>query len=119
TIPTMSFSIAEEELRGMGVAEAAGNYAAWNYFENIDSDQNRNFVREFKKKYGSNRVTDDPMEAAYFGVYLWAHAVEDAGTDEVNAVRESVKDESWNAPEGVVYVDAETRHTWKIVRIGK
>ncbi|MGH8659546.1 MAG: urea ABC transporter substrate-binding protein, partial [Gammaproteobacteria bacterium] len=34
-IPTMSFSIAEDELRILGAAEMAGDYASWNYFQSI------------------------------------------------------------------------------------
>jgi len=118
-IPTVSFSIAEDELRSFAVQHMAGDYAAWNYFQSIQSPENQRFVRSFQKKYGDNRVTDDPMEAAYFGVYLWAQAVEDAGTDDVGAIRRAIKDQSMNAPEGIVYIDGDTQHTWKSVRIGK
>ncbi len=118
-IPTVSFSIAEDELRSFAVQHMAGDYAAWNYFQSIQSPENQRFVRSFRKKYGANRVTDDPMEAAYFGVYLWAQAVEDAGTDDLAAIRRGIKDQSMNAPEGIVYIDGDTQHTWKSVRIGK
>ncbi|MBU0651742.1 MAG: ABC transporter substrate-binding protein, partial [Proteobacteria bacterium] len=77
------------------------------------------FVKNFKNKYGQDRVTDDPMEAGYFGVYLWAQAVKDAKTDDVAKVRKTIKNQSLNAPGGMVYVDAENNHTWKTVRIGK
>jgi len=119
TIPTMSFSIAEEELRSLSSAKIAGDYAAWNYFQSIDGQDNGDFVKRFKAKFGQERVTSDPMEAAYFGVYLWASAVEAAGTDDVNAIRNNLKNQSINAPEGIVYIDGETQHTWKSVRIGK
>lgn len=58
------------------------------------------------------------MEAGYFGVYLWAQAVLDSNTDKVEEVRNKVVRQSFNAPEGIVYVD-ENRHTWKTVRIGQ
>jgi len=118
-IPTMSFSIAEDELRTMGARDMAGDYACWNYFQSIDTPENRQFVASFQAKYGATRPTDDPMEAAYFGVRLWAQAAEEAGTDEVRAVRAVLPDQSLLAPEGLVYVDAENHHTWKTVRIGQ
>lgn len=117
--PTLSFSIAEDELRSMGVRDMVGDYAAWNYFQSVASPENETFVKSFKARYGADRVTDDPMEAAYFGVKLWAQAVEDAGTPEVARVREKVAKQSCKAPGGIVYVDVETQHTWKVVRIGK
>ncbi|MCI0526230.1 MAG: transporter substrate-binding protein, partial [Nitrospira sp.] len=118
-IPTMSFSIAEDELRILGAAEMAGDYASWNYFQSIAGDTNAIFVKSFKTKYGQQRVTDDPMEAGYFGVHLWAQAVRDVGSTSVTAVRQAIKNQSFNAPEGIVYIDAENQHTWKTVRIGK
>ncbi|MCP4254057.1 MAG: urea ABC transporter substrate-binding protein [Candidatus Scalindua sp.] len=117
-VPTMSFSIAEDELRVMGAEHMVGNYASWNYFQSLDSNENREFVEKFKKKYGSHRVTDDPMEAGYFGVKLWAQAVREAGTDDVDKVRKAVKNQSYGAPGGMVYVDSENNHVWKTVRIG-
>ncbi|WP_341528010.1 urea ABC transporter substrate-binding protein [Nostoc sp. UHCC 0302] len=118
-IPTISFSIAEEELDHLPKKDVEGDYAVWNYFQSIDEVNNYDFLKAFKNKYGKNRVTSDPIEAGYFGVYLWAQAVADAGTDKVNIIREYIKDQSFKAPEGVVYVDSENQHTWKTVRIGK
>ena len=118
-IPTISFSIAEAELQAMGAADFAGDYAAWNYFQSINSEKNNEFVAKFKQIYGASRVTDDPIEAGYFGVHLWAKAVKDAGTPELEAVRKALPKQSFEAPEGMVYIDGENQHTWKIVRIGK
>jgi len=117
-IPTFSFNPAEQELTGVDPRIVTGDYGARNYFQSISSEENTAFVNSFKKKYGEDRVIDDPAEAGYFGVYLWAQAVEDAGTDDVNAVRKAIRGQSFSAPEGVVYVDPETLHTWKTVRIG-
>jgi urea transport system substrate-binding protein len=118
-IPVISFSIAEDELRTLGAAQLAGHYASWNYFQSIEGEQNSAFVKAFKNKYGADRVTDDPMEAAYFGVYLWAQAAEQAGIADVSNIRLTIKHQSYLAPEGVVAVDPQTQHTWKPTRIGK
>jgi urea transport system substrate-binding protein len=118
-IPTVSFSLAEDELRHMDAPSMAGDFAAWNYFQSVDTPENRRFVQAFRARYGRNRVTDDPMEAAYFGVQIWARAVTAAGTTDVPAVRRALRDQSLAAPEGVVSLDPATQHIWKIVRIGK
>lgn len=118
-IPTISFSIAEEELRSLNAEDMVGDYAVWNYFQSIEDKKNQIFVNNFQRKYGQNRVTADPIEAGYFGVYLWKQAVEKAERDEVNLIREAIKDQSFNAPEGIVYVDTDNQHTWKTVRIGQ
>jgi len=118
-IPTISFSIAEDEIRILGVKDMAGDYASWNYFQSLDNQYNDNFVKNFKKKYGQDRVVDDPMEAGYVGVYLYAKAVEAAGTDNISAVREKLKGITFHAPEGTVGIDPDNQHLSKVVRIGK
>lgn len=118
-IPTMSFSISEEVLGSLSLKDVVGDYAAWNYFESIDRPQNREFLQRFRAKHGKQRVVSDPMEAAYFGVHLWAQAVKDAGSDNVASIRRAVRHQSYDAPEGLVRVDPETLHTSKVFRIGR
>ena len=118
-IPTVSFSIAETELAAMGVKDFVGDYAAWNYFQSVDSEENRRFVEGLRRRMGPGTTASDPMEAAYLSVHLWARAVQEAGTTASAAVLEALADQSFPAPEGVVHIDALTHHTWKTVRIGR
>lgn len=118
-IPTLSFSISESELPTLDTARLVGDYAAWNYFQSVDSPENARFVAQFQARYGADRVTSDPIEAAYFGVYLWAQAVRTAGTPEVSEVQRALGDQSFNAPGGIVSIDPESNHTWRTVRIGQ
>ena len=119
TMPAVSFSIAEDELRSMDVKQMAGNYCAWNYFQTVPTEENQAFVRRFRQRYGAGRVTDDPMEAAYFGVHLWARAAELTGSPAPSAVRDRIRGQSFAAPEGPVMIDPENQHTWKTARIGR
>jgi len=118
-IPVMSVSIAEEEVRGIGGDNVAGHYAVWNYFMSQNTPENSVFVENYKNRFGQDRVTDDPIEAQYINVKVWAMAVEKAGTDDVNAIREAARGLEYLAPEGPVRLDAENQHYWKIVQIGK
>ena len=118
-IPVMSFSIAEAEVKAMGPAMLAGDYAARNYFQSVDTPENQAFVSGFKARYGQDYVTTDPMEAAYFGVMLWAKAVEEAGSPDFRDFRATIKGQSMAAPGGTVTIDPATQHTWKTVRIGR
>ena len=117
--PTISFSIAEPELLSLDAQSLAGDYAAWNYFMAVESDANRQFVTSYKARFGKDKVVSDPLEAAYFGVKLWAKAVEEAGNPSPKAVLAAIGDLSYEAPGGLVYIDPETQHTWKTVRIGR
>ncbi|MCX6023730.1 MAG: transporter substrate-binding protein, partial [Chloroflexi bacterium] len=84
-----------------------------------DTPENKKFVAAYKAKYGEKRVTDDPIEAGYFGVYLWAKAVEKAGSTDVDKVKAAAKGISFAAPEGTVTINGENQHVSKPVRIGK
>jgi len=118
-IPVFSTSIAEPELAAIGPERVAGHYAAWSYFQSVDSIENRAFIERFRHRFGSQRVLDDPMEAAYIGVHLWVNAQRSAGTPDASSVKIALGKQTLNAPEGIVAVDAETRHLWKPVRIGR
>jgi len=124
--PVVAFSVAEDELRGMDTSALVGHLAAWNYFQSIDTPQNKTFVKNFKAYCqknglpgGAKRVTDDPMEAAYIGVNIWRQAVEQAGSTNVDAVRQAIAGQWFQAPGGFVQMDEKNHHLKKPVIIGE
>lgn len=119
TMPVLSVSIAEEEVEGIGARNLDGQLTAWNYYQTVDSPENEKFVADFKKRYGNDRVTSDPMEAAYTSLYLWKAMVEKADSFAVDDVREAADGITFDAPEGKVTVDGETQHLVKTPRIGR
>lgn len=118
-VMTMSFSIAEEEVNSIGANLLDGHLVAWNYYMTTDTPENEKFVAAYKAKFGEDRVTSDPVEAAYIGVYLWKAACEAAGSFDVDAVKAAAGGIEFQAPEGKVVVNAENQHISKTVRIGK
>ncbi|MBD1906628.1 urea ABC transporter substrate-binding protein [Funiculus sociatus GB2-A5] len=117
--PVMSVSIAEEEVKAIGTEYLKGHYAAWNYFQTVDTPANKKFVAAFKAKYGADRVTNDPMEAAYIAVYLWKQSVEKAKTaDDIEAVKKAAVGQTFDAPEGRVTLE-NNHHLAKFVRLGE
>lgn len=118
-VPVFSTSVGEAELAAIGPDLMAGHYAAWSYFQSIDSDENRDFVARFKRRFGQGRVLDDPMEASYIGVKLWVESVRNTGTTDLMVVKNNLQLLSLAAPQGIVAADFETRHLWKTLRIGR
>jgi urea ABC transporter urea binding protein len=116
-MPILAVSVAEAELQTIGDA-ATGHYCSWSYFQSLNTPQNRTFVQNFKVMYGSDRVTSDPIEAAYSQVYLWKQAVESAQSFEVDAVRTAAYDQSFDAPGGLLKIEP-NHHVWKHCRIGQ
>ncbi|MGX5849076.1 urea ABC transporter substrate-binding protein [Mesorhizobium sp. PL10] len=86
-IPVMAFSVGEEELAGLDTAPLVGHLAAWNYFESVDTSENKKFIADWHKFIKNDkRTTNDPMEAHYIGFNMWVKAVEKAGTTDPDKV---------------------------------
>ncbi|OUS30290.1 urea ABC transporter substrate-binding protein [Gammaproteobacteria bacterium 45_16_T64] len=117
--PVMSFSIAEDELQHLDLKTMVGHYSAWNYFQSLNTPENRRFVTRFKQAYGKSRTTNASMEAGYLGVYLWAKAVQQARTTESTSVREALKGATLDSPEGNVFISGINNHLWKPFYIGQ
>jgi urea transport system substrate-binding protein len=128
TCPVVSFSISEDEFRGLPAKQLVGQLGCWTYFESIKSPANKKFVDGFHawlKKTDTpgivkeGRVTCSPMVLSYDGVYLWKAAVEKAGSfdvDKVNAALEAGI--SFDGPGGKVTTQ-KNRHLTKNVYIGE
>ncbi|HVA94512.1 MAG TPA: urea ABC transporter substrate-binding protein [Candidatus Dormibacteraeota bacterium] len=86
-IPVMAFSVGEEELSGLDARPLVGHLAAWNYFESINTPENKAFIAKWHQYIKNNkRTVNDPMEASYIGFNLWVKAVQKAGTTDVDKV---------------------------------
>jgi len=86
-IPVVAFSVGEEELAGMDTKALVGHLTAWNYFESIDTPENKAFIAQWKAfTKNPKRTTNDPMEAHYIGFNMWVKAVEKAGTFKADPV---------------------------------
>ena len=80
-IPVMAFSVGEEELAGVDTKPLQGHLAAWNYFESVDTPENKAFIDQWHAfTKNPKRVTNDPMEAAYIGFNMWVKGVEKANS---------------------------------------
>ncbi|MDQ6615203.1 MAG: urea ABC transporter substrate-binding protein [Actinomycetota bacterium] len=119
SLPVISVSVAEQEVKGIGPDVIAGDLVAWNYYQTTNTPESAAFVKAYQAKYGADKVVDDPMEAAFVGVHLWALAVAKAGTTNVEAVKSAMAGLTYQAPEGLVTVDGSNHHIQKTARIGQ
>ena len=128
TCPVVSFSISEDEFRGLPAKQLVGQLGCWTYFQSIKSPANKKFIDGFRawlKKskvpgiVKEGRVTCSPMVLSYNGVYLWKKAVEKAksfDTEKVMAALESGI--SFDGPGGTVTTQ-KNHHLTKNVFIGE
>ncbi len=119
-IPVVAFSVGEEELAGLDTAPLVGHLAAWNYFMSEDTPANAAFIKQWHAYTKDNkRVTNDPMEAHYIGFNMWVHAVEQAGTTDVDAVRQAMYGQTVPNLTGGTAVMNTNHHLSKPVLIGE
>ena len=126
--PVVSFSVSEDEFRGLPASQLVGQLGCWTYFQSIKSPENAKFIKNFKAWLAKSdesgivkdgRVTCSPMVLSYNGVYLWKAAVEKAGTFEVDKVMEALKSGiSFDGPGGKVTTQ-KNHHLTKNVYIGE
>lgn len=127
-VPVISFSVSEDEFRGLPTKDLVGQLGAWSYFQSLDTPANAAFKKAFfawlEKSTvpgieKSGRVTNSPMVLSYVGVYLWKAAVEKAGSFDVDKVRAALESGvSFDGPGGKVTMQ-KNHHITKNVYIGE
>ncbi|WP_432259655.1 urea ABC transporter substrate-binding protein [Cupriavidus sp. TMH.W2] len=125
-VPVVAFSVGEEELRGIDTKPLVGHLAAWNYFMSVKNPENEAFKKQWAAWVkannlpgGDKRVTNDPMEATYVGIHMWAQAVKKAGTTDTDKVRAAMYGQTFKAPDGFTLTMGENHHLYKPVMIGE
>jgi urea transport system substrate-binding protein len=126
-VPVVAFSVGEEELRGVDTKPLVGQLAAWNYFESIKNPVNAEWIKKWKEyavkmkiPNAATAVTNDPMEATYIGINMWAQAVKKAGTTDVEKVIAATEGQTFKAPDGfTIEMDKTNHHLHKPVFIGE
>jgi len=127
-VPVVAFSVGEEELRGVDTKPLVGHLAAWNYFMSIKNPTNAAFIKawsEYAKKNNlpgdkDKPLTNDPMEATYIGIHMWAQAVEKAKSTDTDKVIAAMAGQTFKAPGGFLStMDAKNHHLHKPVFIGE
>ena len=124
--PVVSFSISEDEFRGLPAKELKGHLGCWTYFMSIKSPENKAFVANWDKWLKTapsgvekkGRVTCSPMNLSRNGVYLWKQAVEKAGSFDVDKVRAALIDQKFAGAGGEVTMQA-NHHLVNNVYIGE
>ena len=128
TCPVVSFSISEDEFRGLPAKQLVGQLGCWTYFQTLKSPANAKFVKSFKTWLTKStapgivkegRVTCSPMVLSYDGVYLWKKAVEKAKSFDVEKVVAALEAGiSFDGPGGTV-TSLKNHHVTKNVYIGE
>lgn len=117
--PTIAFGFSEDEARSFVLADVAGHYAAWNYFQSTKRPENLAFIRRFRARYGETRTISDAMVAAYNAVRIWAGTAREVESVDPDAILSNVDRQSLDAPDGIISIDSETRVAWRPCHVGR
>jgi urea transport system substrate-binding protein len=126
-IPVVAFSVGEEELRGVDTKPLVGQLAAWNYFMSVKNPTNTAWIKQWKDfakahnlPTANKPLTNDPMEATWIGIHMWAQAVEKAKSTDTDKVIAAMAGQTYKAPSGfVAEMDPKNHHLHKPVFIGE
>src|SRR3954465_13544954 len=126
-VPVVAFSVGEEELRGVDTKPLVGHLAAWNYFMSQKNPANDEFkskwaayAKKMKLAGADKPLTNDPMEAAYVGMWMWKQAVEKAKSFDTDKVIAAMAGQTFKAPSGITSkMDEKNHHLHKAVFIGE
>jgi ABC-type branched-subunit amino acid transport system substrate-binding protein len=119
SIPVLSCSLCEPELKMIGPAASVGCISSSAYFESIETDENRAFVTRWKARHGTESNPSVDGQSTYVCVMLLARAIRRAGTTEIAAVRRAAANHRYDSPQGPVWVDPANNHCFLTPRLAR
>ena len=119
SIPVLSCSLCEPELKLIGSAAAVGCITSSAYFESIEGPENRAFVARWKSRHGTGSHVSVDSQSTYVCVMLLARAIRRAGSSDVTAVRRATANHRYDSPQGPVWVDPDSNHCFLTPRLAR
>jgi urea transport system substrate-binding protein len=119
SIPMLSCSLCEPELKMIGPAASVGCITSSAYFESIKGAENRGFVARWKARHGDDSHVSVDSQSTYVCIMLLARAIRRAGSVDVGAVRRAAANDRYNSPQGPVWVDPDNNHCFLTPRLAR
>ena len=119
TMPIASLTTCEAEVSEMDPQVAAGHFTAAPYFQAMGNARNRACLARFRQLFGEQCEPNMCWEAAYFQVHLFARAMRQSGSDEIDRLLPFLLGSEFDAPQGRVRIDPRNHHTRLYPRIGR
>lgn len=110
-IPVIATSISEEEINPHSVQVPL--YVGNSYFEQLEGARNEDFVRRFHAYAGDHVAVSAAVEAAYSGVFLWAHAITQSQSHNILEVINHLPSQSIQGPVDKLVVAIDSNYVWR------
>jgi branched-chain amino acid transport system substrate-binding protein len=119
SMPIGSLTTSEVEIAQMGAEIAAGHFTSSPYFQSLNSVANQSCLKRFQERFTREVVPNACWEAAYFQVHLFANAMRQSGSDDIDALMPYLLGSEYDAPQGRVRIEPTNHHTCLYPRIGR
>lgn len=91
-------------------ANVEGIIVNQSYFSSLQTPANETFLTNYRARYGADTFVNSIAEATYIGTWLYAKAVEKAGSADTEKVIDAMAGLSLEAPQGPVTFDGGNNH---------
>ena len=117
--PIASLTTSEAEVMDMREGAAEGHITSAPFFETLGTPAARQFVSNYKARFGPDAPVSACAEAAYFQMHLAARALRRTGTDDPDLLLRELKEAEFDAPQGRVRIDAQNNHAFLWPRVAR
>lgn len=117
--PIASLTTTESELATMRRETRVGHLTAACYFGSLKTDENENFSRLYRRRYGDTDIPSIYAQTTYSQVHAFRKAVGASVSDDPEDLLETIRGLSYDAPQGPMLVDVDNNHVYNIPRIGQ
>ncbi|MCT2537154.1 substrate-binding protein [Aquibacillus koreensis] len=114
-----AYNVDEDSIKAMGKG-AVGMLEAASYFYNLDTEANKEYLKNYTEKFGEDAVRPNFVSnSPYEPIHIWAKAVNEAGNLEVKEVNEALPTVTFSGPKGEVSFDGEGHHASLPIFLGE
>lgn len=121
-IPVFSMSLDESSIanitKEINGDSLDGHFATWNYFNSINTNDNKEFIAKLKSKYSEDFILTNASYNIYLGLKLFEKAIINSDSFTTKAFLTEIKRTSLNTLSGIHYIDKNNNHIHKNMKIG-
>lgn len=113
-----SLTTSEADLQEIGASAAVGHITAATYFASQSNPANRSCLARYRAARGEEPHANMCWDAAYTQAHVVAQAMRNGDPDSISSIRSGILEASFDAPQGMIRIDALNSHCYVWPKIG-
>lgn len=118
-LPILSPITKETEIKAIGNTYAEGHYSAGSYFQSLDLEENKQFIKRFRKEFDNEQVISSVMFNTYVGTKMVLEKLVTCEQFKCKNFLQSLCNQNIHTPTGMIRVEKENHHISRPIRIGQ